>query len=1151
MAAVEALEVRGVPPDVPDELLVLYFENRRRSGGGPVQSCRRRGSCATITFEDPEDAQRALARGSHTLQDTRLAVQPAAPRDYGKVVLQGLKPQSSRDLVELYVERLLKCDRAEYTLYRGGAGDQALVQLQQPLSPAEFLALAEQVQSRGLDGARLALDWVPQTDSLLVQSGGGRSLSPDVLELYFESKRSGGGPVRAVRPLRGGRGAVVSFQDSAVVERVLLQKTHQLQDSCLDLSPHYDFLEPREEEEEGEREQEVAAAAEAVPPPLCVPLPEAAVRRLLESDRALQELRVSLPECTLQLAGDGLHVLGGDPAGRQQLREHVQAALRGVGLERLPLAPGALGFLRRADVQRRLAELLAAQGLAACYLPGEGEALVAALSPPAARQAASLLGAALCPISVPLSEQQLLALASPAWGQLQAGLSCCLVCLAESGQRLEGLTLRGLEQESLARLEAFLRDAAPDESLVPMEPAVLRYLQLYQQELLASISDVTLLPLEGPDVTGLRVSGAAQACQVAAELLRSLAGALHTQVVPLQLPGVCRFLLDERGQAILRDLERLFRCTLGLEGVRWTPLEAQHELEMSQEPLALSCQRDSPRRWEQPRPSLASAANMEEIKGLLAALQPSGVAAPGPAAAAAAEPWVMGNNEEEEEEEEEEDLYRAPEGEAEATPSPASEGEAGAGLSDSEPIEEGPLPGLESGARQQEEEEAQLLLAIQQSMDSARREEEELQRATELSLQSYQRERQQTPSPDSALLSALSVSLEDALRVADVAQLVVCTGSEEEAAPLARELEAALRAQLREETVRNEALPSLPAFSRGYLAHLEQKHAVRISLAGSVATVCGFADYPVAATRDLALLLTRLLRGAEGARGSGDAVWVRWEPVGQGSPTPYSAQASALLEQAWRQGHRRVDVFFDGRPFTIDFERMEEYDLGNARTLPIGRTEPSATPLASPDPTALAEDEVSLVPLAEGTEEFRETVRRFYDTLEECHSKIRIIKVEKLVHPLLYQQYLLKKSAMEKSCGHLDVERVLYHGTTEQSSHEICQFGFNRSFCGKNATRYGHGVYFAAKAFISVHDQYSPPCGADGNKYIFVTRTLTGDYVAGRQDLRAPPLREGDATLRRYDSVVDNRLNPSIFVIFNDTQAYPQHLITCRWSKPH
>lgn len=84
-----------------------------------------------------------------------------------------------------------------------------------PLDPAEFLALAERVQEQPLEEARLTLDWVEQTDSLLVGSPGGNRLSPELLELYFESRRSGGGPVRTVRLLQGGAMAVVSFHDRA------------------------------------------------------------------------------------------------------------------------------------------------------------------------------------------------------------------------------------------------------------------------------------------------------------------------------------------------------------------------------------------------------------------------------------------------------------------------------------------------------------------------------------------------------------------------------------------------------------------------------------------------------------------------------------------------------------------------------------------------------------------------------------------------------------------------------------------------------------------------------------------------------------------------------------------------------------------------
>ncbi|MCI4391758.1 hypothetical protein PGIGA_G00137990 [Pangasianodon gigas] len=94
------------------------------------------------------------------------------------------------------------------------------------------------------------------------------------------------------------------------------------------------------------------------------------------------------------------------------------------------------------------------------------------------------------------------------------------------------------------------------------------------------------------------------------------------------------------------------------------------------------------------------------------------------------------------------------------------------------------------------------------------------------------------------------------------------------------------------------------------------------------------------------------------------------------------------------------------------------------------------------------------------------------------------------------------------------------------------------------ATAFGQGVYFAVKSSYSLSDTYSPP-NADGHKFIFVARVLTGDFTQGKHDMRAAPLREGSGMPMRFHSVVDNVKEPSLFVIFNDTQAYPQYLITC------
>lgn len=182
--------------------------------------------------------------------------------------------------------------------------------------------------------------------------------------------------------------------------------------------------------------------------------------------------------------------------------------------------------------------------------------------------------------------------------------------------------------------------------------------------------------------------------------------------------------------------------------------------------------------------------------------------------------------------------------------------------------------------------------------------------------------------------------------------------------------------------------------------------------------------------------------------------------------------------------------------------------------------------------------------LAENSVEFQAVVQAFYNTLDTVHSRIRIVRVERVLHPLLRQQYALHRARLEPRCEQHPAERVLYHGTSASAVPDICAHGFNRSFCGRNGTLYGQGVYFAKRASLSVQDRYSPP-NADGHKAVFVARVLTGDYGQGHRQLRAPPLRPPGHALLRYDSAVDCPRQPNIFVIFHDTQALPTHLITC------
>lgn len=56
---------------------------------------------------------------------------------------------------------------------------------------------------------------------------------------------------------------------------------------------------------------------------------------------------------------------------------------------------------------------------------------------------------------------------------------------------------------------------------------------------------------------------------------------------------------------------------------------------------------------------------------------------------------------------------------------------------------------------------------------------------------------------------------------------------------------------------------------------------------------------------------------------------------------------------------------------------------------------------------------------------------------------------------------------------------------------------------------------------------------------MFVARVLVGNYQKGKNQQKAP---EKQLSGEPFDATVDRENNPTIFVIFRDTRAYPEFL---------
>ncbi len=59
-------------------------------------------------------------------------------------------------------------------------------------------------------------------------------------------------------------------------------------------------------------------------------------------------------------------------------------------------------------------------------------------------------------------------------------------------------------------------------------------------------------------------------------------------------------------------------------------------------------------------------------------------------------------------------------------------------------------------------------------------------------------------------------------------------------------------------------------------------------------------------------------------------------------------------------------------------------------------------------------------------------------------------EIRRIQNPGLYQAYQAKKASMEKTSAHGSNEMSLFHGTDPNTCDQICHFGFNRSFAGRN-----------------------------------------------------------------------------------------------------
>ncbi|XP_034529624.1 protein mono-ADP-ribosyltransferase PARP12 [Notolabrus celidotus] len=264
---------------------------------------------------------------------------------------------------------------------------------------------------------------------------------------------------------------------------------------------------------------------------------------------------------------------------------------------------------------------------------------------------------------------------------------------------------------------------------------------------------------------------------------------------------------------------------------------------------------------------------------------------------------------------------------------------------------------------------------------------------------------------------------------------------------------------------------------------------------------------------------------------------------------------SDTLEQKFLDNDKDVVVFKAGsQTYSLSFQDMIQtnqhygtkrlvkrlprfFSAADVRAKRVRRPPGQSSFAALPDywdKTQVPQTGYKRVSLLPSSDEFKEIEALFGQTVRGFD----IVKIERIQNKALWEVFQWQRSQMvNNNKGRNVTEKKLFHGTDSKFVDVISHTNFDWRICGTHGTAYGKGSYFARDA------RYSHNYTGDSDvRSMFVARVLVGHYTRGSSDYRRPPSKDG-GDINFYDSCVDDVLTPSIFVVFEKHQIYPEYLL--------